>query len=150
MEARDQPASEAFAKPIERRIQARFPIETEIKVHSRTCGTLKGHTVDISESGVAAMLMMEVPVGELVELEFTLSYGRVLVYAMVRQRSAFRYGFQFLDSKQIGDIIRPACRELFMEKSLAGGNISDGNISGRNISRGNPSADIAGHDRRRR
>lgn len=150
MEAHDQTASEPFAKPIERRIQARFPVETEIKVHSRTCGTLKGHTVDLSESGVAAMLMMEVPVGELVELEFTLSYGRVLIYAMVRQRSAFRYGFQFLDSKQIADIIRPACRELFMEKSLAAENVPDADISGRKISRGNLSGGTAGDDRRHR
>jgi len=37
---------------------------------------LKGHTVDISESGISAMLkMIEVPLGEVVELDFTLPFG---------------------------------------------------------------------------
>jgi len=78
---------------------------------------LKGHTVDLSESGISAMLTIEVPMGEVVELDFTLPFGPVKIYAMVRQRNAFRYGFQFLDSNSLQDVIRPTCRQLALEQS---------------------------------
>ena len=45
------------------------------------------------------MLREEVPVGEVVRLEFELPLGRVEVLALVRQRSAFRYGFQFVEDQ---------------------------------------------------
>jgi hypothetical protein len=67
------------------------------------------------------MLPLEIPLNELVELDFTLSYGRVTIYALVRQRSAFRYGFQFTESNFIENIIRPACRVLAMQQSIAEG-----------------------------
>ncbi len=35
--------------------------------------------MDISESGISAMLRMEVPLGELVELDFTLPFGPVTI-----------------------------------------------------------------------
>jgi hypothetical protein len=56
-------------------------------------------------------------VGELVELQFTLPYGPVTVYATVRQRSAFRYGFQFVDSPAAQETIQSTCRSLEMEQS---------------------------------
>jgi PilZ domain len=52
------------------RRQPRLKMETDIRIYSRSCGLLKGRTVDISESGIAAMLTLEAPVGEKVELEF--------------------------------------------------------------------------------
>jgi len=79
---------------------------------------LKGHTVDISESGISAMLRLELPLGEVVELTFTLPFGPVKIYAMVRQRSAFRYGFQFMESNFAETVIRPTCRQLAVEESL--------------------------------
>jgi hypothetical protein len=79
---------------------------------------LKGHTVDISESGISAMLkMIEVPLGEVVELDFTLPFGPVMIYAVVRQRNAFRYGFQFLESSFMSEVIRSTCRRLAVEQS---------------------------------
>jgi PilZ domain len=81
---------------------------------------LKGHTVDISESGISALLPIEVPVGEVVELTFTLLLGPVTIYAMVRQRNAFRYGFQFMESNFVEEVIRPTCRQLAVEQSLMG------------------------------
>lgn len=51
---------------------------------------LNGRTVDISESGIAAMPTIEVPLSEIVELSFTLSDGPMKVLATVRQRNAFR------------------------------------------------------------
>jgi len=81
---------------------------------------LKGRTVDISESGISAMLKLELPLGEVVELAFALPFGPVKIYAMVRQRSAFRYGFQFMESNFTEQVIRPTCRELAVEQSLTG------------------------------
>jgi hypothetical protein len=42
------------------------------------------------------MLREEIPLGEMVRLELTLPLGAVGILAMVRHRSAFRYGFQFV------------------------------------------------------
>jgi hypothetical protein len=80
------------------RRQPRFKMETDIRVYSRSCGLLEGRTVDISESGIAAMLTLEAPMGEMVELEFTLPSEPVAIHAIVRQQNAFRYGFEFVDS----------------------------------------------------
>lgn len=120
MEAQDQFAAGPFRGVEDARRQPRFKIEVDIRVSSRTSGMLKGHTVDLSESGISAMLTLEVPVGEVVELEFTLPFGPVTIYARVRQQNAFRYGFQFVESNFVQEIIRPTCRQLAVEQSLLG------------------------------
>lgn len=102
---------------IDARRHPRFKLEVDISIHSRTCGLLKGRTVDISESGIAAMLRIEAPLGEVVELSFTLPYGPVTILATVRQRNAFRYGFQFLDSNDANEVIRSTCHQLAVEQS---------------------------------
>jgi len=76
--------------------------------------------VDISESGISALLKIEVPLGELVQLEFVLPFGQVRTYAMVRQQNAFRYGFQFVESKITKEIIRASCFDLAVQNSLLG------------------------------
>ena len=121
LEPHEQRAAGQHADLIERRGQPRFKLAVDIKIYSRTSGMLKGRTVDISESGISAMVSIEVPVGELVELDFTLPPGRVRIYATVRQRNAFRYGFQFLESDSISKVIRPSCRQLAVEQSLLAG-----------------------------
>jgi len=63
------------------------------------------------------MLKIEVPVGEMVELQFKLPDGAVTVYALVRQRNAFRYGFQFVESSAALDIIKATCRSLAAQQS---------------------------------
>ena len=102
---------------VEARGHPRFKLEVEIWVNSRTCGLLKGYTVDISESGIAVMLTLEAPVGEILELDFTLPSGPVMILAMVRQRNAFRYGFEFVDTDSMYEIIRRACRDLAIDQS---------------------------------
>jgi len=72
----------------------------------------------MSESGISAMLRVEVPVGEVVRLEFALPLGDVEVLAMVRQRNAFRYGFQFMESGPAGDTIARTCRQLAVEQPV--------------------------------
>jgi hypothetical protein len=108
----------------ELRRQPRFKIEVDIRIKSRTCGMLKGRTVDISESGIAAMLPIEAPLGENVELNFTLPSGPLTVHAIVRQRNAFRYGFEFVDSESVHEVIRRTCRDLAIDQSLAARGVS--------------------------
>ncbi|HET7890805.1 MAG TPA: PilZ domain-containing protein [Candidatus Sulfotelmatobacter sp.] len=93
----------------------RFPLEIDIRVYPRDSPVVRGRTVDISESGISAMLRVEVPVGEVVRLEFKLPLGDVDVLALVRQRNAFRYGFQFVEINSRQDIIARTCRELSMD-----------------------------------
>ena len=63
------------------------------------------------------MLREEVPVGEVVRLEFLLPLGEVEVLALVRQRSAFRYGFQFLEERSAHDVIGRTCNQLAVKES---------------------------------
>jgi hypothetical protein len=96
----------------EARRHPRFRFETDIRINSKTSGILSGRSVDLSESGISAMLKIEVPVGEMVELQFKLPNGPMTVYAIVRQRSAFRYGFQFIESPESRATIQTACEIL--------------------------------------
>jgi hypothetical protein len=92
----------------------RFTLNVELVVHSHSEGVVKGKTVDISESGIAAMLKLEIPLNEVVQLDFNLPEGSVEIEALVLQRSAFRYGFQFVEQGPPHDLIAQACRRLEM------------------------------------
>jgi hypothetical protein len=108
-----QPERNQFV--VEKRACPRFAVNTEIRVYARNCPVVRGHTVDISESGIAAMLLVEVPLGEVVRLEFALPLGAVEVHAVGRQRNAFRYGFQFVEASSERDIIGRTCRDFAMQ-----------------------------------
>lgn len=97
----------------------RYRLDVEILVYPHDSALIRGHTVDISESGISAILPLEVPVGEVVRLEFSLPSGNVEVFAMVRQRSAFRYGFQFVEATSALGVIGRTCRDLAIEQSAA-------------------------------
>ena len=103
---------------MEARRHPRVKLEVDICVYPRNASVVRGHTVDISEGGISAMLRVEVPIGEVVRLEFTLPLGAVEVHALVRQRSAFRYGFQFVESSSAQAVIGRTCSQLLMEQSL--------------------------------
>jgi hypothetical protein len=119
VKAQKEPAAAHLGGPVDdARRQPRFKLAVAVSISSRTCGLLKGHTVDISESGIAAMLTIEAPVGEVVELNFTLPFGPVTIHAMVRQRNAFRYGFEFVDTSSANESIRRTCRDLAVNQSL--------------------------------
>jgi c-di-GMP-binding flagellar brake protein YcgR len=102
---------------VEARRHRRFKLEVNVRIYARNSAVVRGQTVDISESGISAMLMVEVPIGEVVRLEFTLPLGEVEVHALVRQRNAFRYGFQFVESSSAHDIIGRTCRHLAVEQT---------------------------------
>jgi c-di-GMP-binding flagellar brake protein YcgR len=104
---------------IEARRAPRFKLEVDIRVYARNRAVVRGHTVDISESGVAAMLLEEITLDEVVRLEFTLPAGEVEVLALVRQRVAFRYGFEFIESGPAHTVISHTCRDFAIEQSLS-------------------------------
>jgi len=117
LEVQNQSVVSHFPDAVDARRQPRFKVTVDITVHSRTSGSMKGYTVDISESGISAMLKMEVPLGEMLELDFTLPFGPVTIYATARQRNAFRYGFQFLELDAANKVIRSTCRELALNNA---------------------------------
>ena len=105
------------AYTVEARRHPRLKFEVDISIHSRTGARLKGYTVDISDSGIASMLTLEVPLGEILELDFMVPSGPVIILAMVRERNAFRYGFEFVDSTAVLDVIRRTCRDLAIDQA---------------------------------
>lgn len=105
------------AEALDPRRRPRFKLEVDMRIYPRDCPVVQGHSVDISESGISAMLRLEVPVGGVVRLEFTLSLGEVEVLAVVRHRNAFRYGFQFVEISSGQDVIARTCRQLAVEQS---------------------------------
>jgi hypothetical protein len=104
---------------VDARLRPRYTLEVGIYVYPRGSAAVRGYTVDISESGISAMLRDEVPLGEVVRLEFTVSSGQVEAHALVRQRNAFRYGFEFLEDRASQDLINRTCRELAIEQSVS-------------------------------
>lgn len=95
----------------------RFKLEINVMINSQMCGMLRGRSVDIRESGIAAMLTIEAPLDEIVELGITLPGGHLTIRAMIRQRNAFRYGFEFVDSHSERELIRRTCRDLAIDQS---------------------------------
>ena len=103
---------------MEARRHRRFKLEVKICVYPRDCPVVRGDTVDISESGISAMLMVEVPIGEVVRLEFSLPLGDAELHGMVQQRNAFRYGFKFVESSSALELIARTCRRLAIDQSV--------------------------------
>jgi hypothetical protein len=120
MELRNQVGVSATQPLVDARRSPRYKLDIEIRVYPRNRFVVHGRTVDISESGISAMLLVEVPLGEVVRLEFSLPFGDVQVHAMVRQRVAFRYGFQFVEASSAQDVIGRTCRELAVEQATEG------------------------------
>jgi two-component system cell cycle sensor histidine kinase/response regulator CckA len=75
----------------------RFKLNVDATVHSSTQGHVLANTLDISESGLSAILPIELPLGEIVELDFQLPILRVRVVASVREHYRLRYGFEFVE-----------------------------------------------------
>lgn len=109
---------ESAISSVETRRHPRYKLEVDIRVYPRNSEVVRGHTVDVSESGISAMLREEIRLDEIVRLEFSLPDGDVEIHATVRQRNAFRYGFQFLESSGPHELIRRTCQQLAIQQSL--------------------------------
>ena len=106
------------AKFVDAHRRPRFKLQTGICVYQHGRPVVRGDTVDISESGISALLREEVSLDEIVRLMFSLPCGEVEIHALVRQRNAFRYGFHFMEAGPAFALVRRACRELEVEQSL--------------------------------
>ena len=120
MESEPENLSEASARitVVEQRRCPRFKLDVDITITPRGGEILRGRAVDISETGISAMLKIEVAVGVVVELSFPCPLDEVTVLAVVRQRNAFRYGFQFVESADVHKTIWETCRHLEVEQGL--------------------------------
>ena len=83
--------------PIESRRHKRSEFEVDVQIHSLRTGRIPGRAVDISESGIAAIVAAELLIGEVVELSAQLRFGPLNIRAIVRNKNFFRYGFEFVD-----------------------------------------------------
>jgi hypothetical protein len=92
-QARSEGVTEARRYP-------RFRLEVDVTVKSPTLGLIPGMSVEMSDSGMSAVLPVEVPVGEVVNLRISLPLGPVNQQAVVRNRNAFRHGFEFADRER--------------------------------------------------
>jgi hypothetical protein len=120
LEVRNKFGAAHALEPKDPRARPRFKLAVDIRVYPRECPVVRGHTVDISECGISAILPLEIPVGEVIRLEFTLPFGEIAVHAMVRQRNAFRYGFQFVIDSPAQDVIARTCNQLAVQESVRG------------------------------
>jgi len=78
-------------------------------------GTLRGRSLNISETGVAGVFVSAWDIGTPVHLEFSVpvTSSPVRVGAVARSRSGYRYGFEFADLNSVQpDIISRTCRTL--------------------------------------
>src|ERR1700732_4563475 len=82
--------------PNEARGHPRFALAVPLSIQCRTGERIQGRTVDVSESGMSAIISLDMLVGQAVELGFLLDGGPIKVQAMVKNKSAFRYGFEFV------------------------------------------------------
>jgi hypothetical protein len=98
------------ARAVKTRRHPRFNLEADVVLRSKSAGIIPGRTVDISESGMAAVLPVELPIAELFEFNVKLPRGTVTLQGVVRYRSAFRHGFEFLKPSQ--DLIDDCVRSL--------------------------------------
>jgi hypothetical protein len=80
--------------------------------------TLHGRTKNLAEGGMAATVAGEIPMDELVELQFQLPHipEPMVLQAEVRYRQGFQYGFRFLPPtyEQL-ELIRNAVQGLPLE-----------------------------------
>lgn len=101
-----------FTNLTDSRRHPRFKLEVDVTVRSPTLGPVPGMSLEISESGTAIILPMELPVGEEAELHINFPLASVDLKAIVRNRNAFRHGFEFVDHKAARKLIEQNCAEV--------------------------------------
>jgi len=79
----------------EKRRHERLEMEVEVIVRTDSA-MLPGRTQDISESGISAILPVELREGEEVELQIRFPLATETIRAVVRHRNVFRHGFEFV------------------------------------------------------
>ena len=110
--------TEGHKGPVEARRFPRYEIDTEI--HAATFGkekqeVMRGRALNISEAGVSGLFVTGWDAGTAVNLKFSVPVvsNPLSVDAVVRSRSDYRYGFEFVDLNPVQrEIIGKTCRAL--------------------------------------
>jgi len=93
-------------------------IDLRLVVKDKTA-TLHGRSKNLGEGGMGATIAGDIPLGELVEVQFQvpLAAEPLVIRAEVRYRQGFQYGFKFLDPTEAQlELIRTAVRNLPMDQ----------------------------------
>jgi hypothetical protein len=93
----------------EARRDPRFRLDVDVKIDSPPMGSVSGRTLGLSDHGLSATLPVELPLLEVVQLNFVLRLGRVAVFATVRNRDRHRHGFQFVEPNPAQHLVRESC-----------------------------------------
>jgi len=95
-ERRRQILQELAEQAHNRRRSSRLFLSIDVTLFCLGHGMIKGRISEISASGFAAVLPLELPYGQSVTAEIHLPFGTKTVEAVVRNRRAFRHGFEVL------------------------------------------------------
>jgi c-di-GMP-binding flagellar brake protein YcgR len=103
---------------IDARRHPRYEIDTEVDVATvgaRDQRVMRGRSLNISQVGMAGIFVTGWPSGTAVTLKFPVPVvsNPLSVEAIVRSRSDYRYGFEFIELNPIQrEIISKTCRTL--------------------------------------
>ena len=110
----------------ENRRRPRLEFEAELIVRS-TNGLVAGWALDISESGISAILAVQLQLGATVELKIKPPMALATTRAVVRSRNVFRHVFEFVQSLRdvVGhEVASDACQSCggtgFILQAVAG------------------------------
>jgi hypothetical protein len=78
----------------------------EMTVQSKSMGEVSARIFAIDESGISAVLSVELPIGETLDLVLHLPMGTLKVKAVVRSKNSSRYRFEFVDLNIPLDLMR--------------------------------------------
>jgi CheY-like chemotaxis protein len=82
--------------PVDVGRQNRVMLDAEVTIYSEGHGSMPARVSEISESGFAATLPLELLLGEVVIVEIHLPFAIKRVKAVIRNRKVFRHGFELL------------------------------------------------------
>jgi CheY-like chemotaxis protein len=82
--------------PVDAAKNRRIKLDAPTTIYSDRHGSVPGRLSDIGESGFAAILPIELSIGDVINAELCLPTGRRNVIAIVRDKVAFRHGFEIL------------------------------------------------------
>jgi len=92
----------------------------DIRLVVKTHAVLHGRSKNLGEGGMGATVAGDMPLGEIVRLEFQLPENpeTLMLHAEVRYRQGFQFGFKFINvTDQQCDAIRRATRNLPLDVS---------------------------------
>jgi PilZ domain len=86
----------------ERRRWLRIPLTAPVRIMSGTT-TVQGFAITLSEGGMYLFAVANLPIGEMVEVEFKSPNAEELIriLGMIRNRAVYLYGLEFLGNESL-------------------------------------------------